>query len=49
MLDALDRTGATNNTLVMFLSDNGGCAGFLPNLDKVLPGSVDTFDYVAQG
>jgi len=49
VLDALDRTGAANNTLVMFLSDNGGCAGFLPNLDKELPGSIDTYDYVAQG
>jgi arylsulfatase A-like enzyme len=33
----------------MFLSDNGGCAGFLPNLDTELPGNIDTFDYVAQG
>ena len=49
VLDALDRTGVANNTLVMFLSDNGGCAGYSVNNDAELPGSVDTFDYVAQG
>ena len=26
ILDALEETGNTENTLVMFLSDNGGCA-----------------------
>jgi arylsulfatase len=29
VLAALERTGAADNTLVMFLSDNGGCAEFL--------------------
>ncbi|MCH8101946.1 MAG: arylsulfatase [Chloroflexi bacterium] len=29
ILDALDRNGVADNTLVMFLSDNGGCAEFL--------------------
>ena len=29
ILDALDRNGISDNTLVMFLSDNGGCAEFL--------------------
>ncbi|CAA9267009.1 MAG: Arylsulfatase [uncultured Chloroflexi bacterium] len=29
ILDALRRTGQLENTLVMFLSDNGGCAEFL--------------------
>jgi arylsulfatase A-like enzyme len=49
VLDALDRTGVANNTLVMFLSDNGGCAGFADHEDAELPGSINTFDYVAQG
>jgi arylsulfatase len=49
VLDALDRTGIANNTLVMFLSDNGGCAGYANHQDTELPGSIDTFDYVAQG
>ncbi|MCA9142042.1 MAG: sulfatase-like hydrolase/transferase, partial [Planctomycetales bacterium] len=49
VLDALARTGAANNTLVMFLSDNGGCAGYADHHDTELPGSIDTFDYVAQG
>jgi arylsulfatase len=29
ILDALKRSGADENTIVMFLSDNGGCAEFL--------------------
>jgi len=49
VLDALDRAGVANNTLVMFLSDNGGCAGFADHGDAKLPGGIDTFDYVAQG
>jgi len=28
LLDALDRTGAADNTVVFFLSDNGGCASW---------------------
>jgi arylsulfatase A-like enzyme len=49
VLDALGRAGVANNTLVMFLSDNGGCAGFADHDDAELPGGIDTFDYVAQG
>lgn len=49
VLDALQRTGVADNTLVMFLSDNGGCAGYADHGDTQLPGSIDTFDYVAPG
>lgn len=60
VLEALDRTGVADNTLVMFLSDNGGCAGHSGYHDeeirtaheaynRELPGSSNTFDYVAQG
>ena len=49
VLAALDRTGVANNTLVLFLSDNGGCAGHIEHHDPDLPGSVDTYDYAAQG
>jgi arylsulfatase A-like enzyme len=60
VLDALDRSGAADNTVVMFLSDNGGCAShsgyFQEDIRKAheaynheLPGSVDTYDYVAPG
>ena len=49
MVQALRETGQDKNTLIMFLSDNGGCAeepgGRDPNLRK--PGPVD--DYVAVG
>ena len=37
MLDALERHGRLDNTLVLFLSDNGGCAEELP------PDSVKDF------
>jgi arylsulfatase A-like enzyme len=60
VLDALDRSGVADNTVVMFLSDNGGCAShsgyFHEEVRKAheaynheLPGSGDTYDYVAQG
>lgn len=60
VLDALERAGISNNTLVLFLSDNGGCASHSGYYDeeireahqaynKELPGGVDTYDYVAQG
>lgn len=60
VLDALKQTGQSENTIVIFLSDNGGCAShsgyFQPEIKKgheaynrELPGSVDTYDYVAQG
>ncbi|WP_119696131.1 arylsulfatase [Microbacterium halotolerans] len=35
LLDALDETGAADDTIVLFLSDNGGCAEELPpGLDR---------------
>ncbi|WP_156253087.1 arylsulfatase [Pseudactinotalea terrae] len=48
ILDALEATGQLEDTLLMFLSDNGGCAeGFqpaytdeLPRLPEFLPGST---------
>jgi len=60
VLDALKQTGQAERTIVVFLSDNGGCAShsgyFQPEVKKghaaynrELPGSVDTYDYVAQG
>ncbi len=46
ILDALQRTGTADNTLVMFLSDNGGCAeflheDFLTKIDLVIPHTRD--------
>jgi arylsulfatase len=60
VMKALERGGISDNTCVMFLSDNGGCASHSGYYDaeirkahedynKELPGSVDTYDYVAQG
>lgn len=60
VLGVLERTGIADNTLVIFLSDNGGCASHSGYFDeevrkgheaynKELPGGVDTYDYVAQG
>ncbi|MEQ9409531.1 MAG: arylsulfatase [Fuerstiella sp.] len=60
VLQAIERTGITDNTCVIFLSDNGGCASHSGYHDddirrahaaynSELPGSVDTYDYVAQG
>lgn len=60
IMQSLQRSGVSNNTCVMFLSDNGGCASHSGYHDeeirkgheahnKELPGSADTFDYVAQG
>lgn len=60
VMDALERSGVEDNTIVMFLSDNGGCASHSGYFDeeirkgheaynKKLPGDVDTYDYVAQG
>jgi arylsulfatase len=49
LLKALEELGVLDNTLIMFLSDNGGCAeepgGRDPNVRR--PGPVD--DYVAVG
>lgn len=60
VMDALEHGGLSANTCVIFLSDNGGCASHsgYQNADirqahaaynKELPGSIDTYDYVAQG
>ncbi|MDF1746395.1 MAG: arylsulfatase [Gimesia sp.] len=60
VMDALKQNGLSENTCVIFLSDNGGCAshsGYHQEkirqahaaYNKELPGSVDTYDYVAQG
>ncbi len=60
VLQAIERAGITDNTCVLFLSDNGGCASHSGYDDedirqahaaynRELPGSVDTYDYVAQG
>jgi len=60
VLDALDKAGVADNTLVMFLSDNGGCATFPGYSDEKrragreaynqeLPGGIDTYDFVAPG
>jgi arylsulfatase A-like enzyme len=60
IMEALERGGISDTTCVMFLSDNGGCASHSGYYDeeirkgheaynKELPGSVDTYDYVAQG
>ncbi len=60
VLSALDNAKVADNTLVMFLSDNGGCASFPGYQDddqragrlaynQELPGGVDTYDFVAPG
>ena len=60
VLDALDTAGVADDTLVMFLSDNGGCASFPGYLDKqqragreaynkALPGGIETYEFVAPG
>jgi arylsulfatase A-like enzyme len=60
VMRTLQRCGIAENTCVMFLSDNGGCASHSGYHDEQirksheaynseLPGSVDTFDYVTQG
>ncbi|MDF1860384.1 MAG: arylsulfatase [Verrucomicrobiales bacterium] len=60
VMAALERNEVADNTLVIFLSDNGGCASHVGYSDEEqrrehaeynqdLPGSVDTFDYVGPG
>jgi arylsulfatase len=55
ILQSLDRLGIADNTLVLFLSDNGGCAyvppdrnGFLA-YNKDLPGAKNTYDFGSPG
>lgn len=48
ILDALDATGSAENTLVLFLSDNGGCheggaLGFDRRENGIPPGGVDSY------
>jgi arylsulfatase len=55
VLDSLDELGLAGNTLVMFLSDNGGCATLPADLDgmraynRELPGGIDTYDFCGPG
>lgn len=60
VMKALKANGTADNTLVIFLSDNGGCASHVgysdeeqrrkhANYNQELPGSAETFDYVGPG
>lgn len=60
VMAALEENEVANNTLVVFLSDNGGCASHVGYSDEeqrrklveynvAPPGSADTFDYVGPG
>jgi len=55
VLTALDELGVADNTLVMFLSDNGGCATLPADLEgmraynRKLPGTADTYDFCGPG
>ncbi len=60
ILEALDKAGVADNTLVLFLSDNGGCASYPPYGDervaaahaeynRELPGGAATYDFCAPG
>lgn len=60
ILNALRKQGVEKNTLVIFLSDNGGCASYPPYgnpkvraahaaYNQSLPGGIDTYDFCAPG
>lgn len=50
LLDALDETGVADNTLVLFLSDNGGCAETPGGNDpKQIPGPKEYYSHVGPG
>jgi arylsulfatase len=60
ILEALEKTGVADNTLVMFLSDNGGCASYPAYGDpkvaaahaaynRELPGGKNTYDFCGPG
>lgn len=55
VLDALEAAGAEDNTLVMFLSDNGGCATLPTDREGMraynqdLPGPAHTYDFCGPG
>jgi len=45
LLSAIERTGDKDHTLIIFLSDNGGCHEFVHNgLPGALPGTPDSYD-----
>jgi arylsulfatase A-like enzyme len=46
VLDKLRELNAEDNTLVLFLSDNGGCGEHIDNTPDRLPGTVDTYTTV---
>ena len=46
VLDKLREIGEEENTLVLFLSDNGGCAECIHNTPDVPPGPVDSYHTV---
>lgn len=43
LLDKLDAMGAAENTLVVFLSDNGGCAELRNDTPEIPPGPMDSY------
>ncbi len=55
VLNAIKQAGVEQNTLVMFLSDNGGCATLPDELDgmreynRELPGPKNTYDFCGPG
>jgi arylsulfatase A-like enzyme len=56
VLRALDEAGAADNTVVLFLSDNGGCASLPVDLEDWrayngdrLPGANETYDFCGPG
>ncbi len=55
VLQAVEDTGAADNTLVMLLSDNGGCATLPRDLqgmreyNRELPGGENTYDFCGPG
>lgn len=46
VLDKIRALGKEDNTLVLFLSDNGGCAEEIHNTPDVPPGSVNSYQTV---
>ena len=44
VVDALRQAGQLDNTVIMFMSDNGACAEFISRGRKSLDGSADTYE-----
>ena len=44
VVDALRQAGQLENTVIMFMSDNGACAEFISRGRKSLDGSADTYE-----